>query len=164
MQDLGTLGGKGGFATGINNLGQVVGGAYTSSGAQHAFLYTNGTMQDLGTFGGAQSAAVAINNLGQVVGEADTSSGTSAPFLYSNGTMQDLNSLIPSNSGWTLENITGINDKGQICGQGINPSGQGDAFLLTPESSVPEPSSFVAWCGLTSIGLAMAWRRRKQAA
>jgi hypothetical protein len=31
-----------------------------------------------------------------------------------------------------------LNNRGQIVGQGINPSGQWDAFLLTPISEPPE--------------------------
>ena len=58
-------------------------------------------------------------------------------FLYSNGTIQMLTSLIPTATGWTNLNATGINDQGQIVGQGtIN--GQQHAFLMTP--SVPEPA------------------------
>ena len=57
-------------------------------------------------------------------------------FLYSNGTIQMLTSLIPTATGWTNLNATGINDQGQIVGQGtIN--GQQHAFLMTP--GVPEP-------------------------
>lgn len=46
--------------------------------------------------------------------------------------MTDLNSLIPSNSGWTLAVANRINDNGQVVGDGSSPSGQGRAFLLTP--------------------------------
>ena len=185
MQDLGTLpGGSFSEAYGINQSGQVVGGADNSSGYEHAFLWSNGTMQDLGTLsGGPNGVATAINNAGQVAGYADNSSGWAQAFLYSNGTMQglgtlpgsvkseawainqsgqivgetdsspysvyhafiytggrmiDLNSLIAPSAGWTLESATGINDLGQIVGDGVNPSGQTDAFLLTP---TPEPST-----------------------
>jgi hypothetical protein len=45
--------------------------------------------------------------------------------------MRDLNSLIPSNSGWSLTIATSINVRGQITGQGtIN--GEQHGFLLTP--------------------------------
>ena len=71
--------------------------------------------------------------------------------------MQDLNNLIAPDSGWTLEDATGINDSGQIVGYGINPSGQNDAFLLTP---TPEPSTF-ALLAAGAVGLlGYAWRRR----
>ncbi len=49
ITDLGTLGGSYSYAYGINDSGQVVGGAATASGAQHAFLYSGGSMTDLGT-------------------------------------------------------------------------------------------------------------------
>src|SRR5881275_76438 len=44
LLDLGTLGGSSSAAWGINEAGQVVGAAATATGAQHAFLYTNGMM------------------------------------------------------------------------------------------------------------------------
>ena len=90
LTDLGTLGGGASEAYGINSSGQVVGWADTSSGAQHAFLDSGGTMKDLGTLGGTDSCAYGINSSGQVVGVAETSSGTYDVFLYTNGTMKDL--------------------------------------------------------------------------
>ena len=54
--------------------------------------------------------------------------------------MEDLNSLISPNLGWTLMLAQAINDDGQICGYGSGPSGQSDAFLLTPMPT-PEPSA-----------------------
>ena len=154
-QDLGMYG----CANCINNPGQVVGYFDTGSGI-HAFLWQSGNgTQDLGTLGG-DSDALAINNHGQVVGWAETSSGDDA-FLYDGGAMQDLNNLIPSNSGWALEHATSINDNGQICGYGINPSGQNVAFLLTPINA-PEPST-LALLGAAALGLlAYAWRRRRR--
>ena len=76
ITDMGTLpGGAGSFAWGINNLGQVVGYSYTSTG-KHAFIWdaVNG-MQDLGTLGGSQSEAFGINDFGQAVGYSYTSTG-----------------------------------------------------------------------------------------
>ena len=70
--------------------------------------------------------------------------------------MQDLNNLISSNCGWTLEDAVAINNKGQIVGYGINPSGQTDVFLLTP---TPEPST-LALLTVGAISLLVYARRR----
>jgi probable HAF family extracellular repeat protein len=134
MQDLGALpGGNSSGGRAINNSGQVTGTSAVYGGYYHAFIYSNGTMQDLGTLpGGQYSAASAINNYGHVTGYAVRSTGSSdaRAFLYSNGTMQDLNDLILPTSGWTLSVGTGINDAGQITGDGIL-DGRQHAFLLT---------------------------------
>jgi len=135
ITDLGTLGGVESSATGINDLGQVVGYSYPAGNtAWHAFLYDSGHMTDLGIFPGGRGfyiQAHAINNVGKVVGKAD-----GYAFLYSGGGMVDLNTLIPRGTGWSLTTADAINNYDQIVGTGFNPSGQQHAFLLTP---LPEP-------------------------
>ena len=128
ITDLGTLGGTQSAAYAINNLGQVTGWAHTASEATHVFLWSNGTMTDLGTFG-LDPVGEAINNNGVIVGQ----SGNGA-WIWSNGTFQNLNNLIPPGSGFTLDNATAINDKGQIVANGKNSTGQEHAFLLTPRA------------------------------
>ena len=85
MVDLGTFGGLYSFASAVNESGQVVGKAYTSSSPTqiHAFSWTPaGGMVDLGTLGGSFSGAVAVNDSGQVVGYAETSSGHGHAMLW----------------------------------------------------------------------------------
>jgi probable HAF family extracellular repeat protein len=68
---LGNLGGSASSAYNINERGQVVGWSYTTSGACHAFLWTEKEgMVDLGTLsdGDDWSWALGINNRGQIVG------------------------------------------------------------------------------------------------
>jgi probable HAF family extracellular repeat protein len=93
--------------------------------------------------GGSASNAFALNDLGEVVGSADNTFGAQRAFLYSGGVMVDLNSLLPPGSAWQLLEATGINDSGQIVGNGIF-NGQTHGFLLTPQAPaiVPEPGMF----------------------
>jgi probable HAF family extracellular repeat protein len=126
ITDLGTLGGTQSAAYAINDNGQVVGWAHTASEATHVFLWSNGTMTDLGTFG-LDPVGEAINNHGVIVGQ----SGDGA-WVWSGGAFQNLNNLIPSGSGFTLNDATAINDNGQIVANGSNSTGQQHAFLLTP--------------------------------
>lgn len=130
LQDLGTFGGTEGEAYGINELGHVVGYAKNASNYSRAFLYSDGVKQDLGTLGGEISGANDINNSGQMVGYATILSGARRAFIYDGTAMRNLNDLIPPGSGWVLTEAFGINDSGQIVGQGTFNS-QTRAFLLT---------------------------------
>jgi hypothetical protein len=74
--------------------------------------------------------------------------------MYSNGTVQSLLSLLPTNSGWSSLNATGINDLGQNIGQGTY-NGQQVGFLMTPMAqNVPEPSTVAIWVLLGSAATA----------
>jgi probable HAF family extracellular repeat protein len=88
--DVGTLGGNLSVGRGINDAGQITGYSNTSSGTQHAFLYTNGQMTDLDPTG-ISSLGTAISNAGQVAGSFYlTARGPAHAFMYSNGRMNDL--------------------------------------------------------------------------
>lgn len=112
----------------INALGHV-----TGVSGSHAFLYKNGVTTDLGVCPNLPtSTGEAINALDQVTGVCAQSLPGRAAFLSTPGQgMVDLNTLIPPGSGWKLTEATGINDAGQIIGNGINPNGQSHAFLLS---------------------------------
>jgi len=150
---LGTLGGTSSQATDVNNSGEVVGFASLATGYQHAFSITGGTMLDLGTLGGS-SYAYGVNASGEVVGYSYLADGDQHAFLYYDGTMLDLNSLLPSNSGWVLEEAFGINASGQITGMGLY-NGQQAVFLMTdPPAPTPEPSTvLLIAAGLGCIAL-----------
>lgn len=134
--DLGTLGGTNSLAGGLNNLGQVVGGAENaepdpfdfggsvvgglpSPTAWHAFLWTSGALQDLGTLGGPDSFAEHVNDKGEIAGISFTNSmpspttgvPTVAPFLWKNGKIRNLGSF-----GGTFGVAADINNRGQIIG------------------------------------------------
>jgi probable HAF family extracellular repeat protein len=125
VTDLGTLGGDTSHAEGINNRGQVVGYADTTTDEklayreQRAFLWQAGKgMQDLGALGGKESEAHGINDAGQVVGEATTDNTAyagllaSRAFLWQAGSgMQDLGTL-----GGKTSEANDINNNGQVLG------------------------------------------------
>ena len=61
-------------ATAINNAGEVVGYSVATTGIEHGFKWTSGTLTDLGTeSGGSFSQANAVNDAGQIAGTADRS-------------------------------------------------------------------------------------------
>jgi probable HAF family extracellular repeat protein len=124
MTDLTARGFPASSASAINNAGQVVGGAY---------LWSNGTATNLGSLAGGDTEAQAINDLGQVVGQSYLpTNGSYHAFLYSGGQLRDLNNLIPTGTGWTLSEATGINGARQIVCNGYNADGYANAFLLSP--------------------------------
>ena len=77
--------------------------------------------------------------------------------------MTDLNALIDPTLGITLSTAVGINDSGQIIANAVDNLGIQHGFLLTPNQSVPEPSTlalFTAgfWALLLARGLSTAIR------
>lgn len=101
--------------------------------------WEKGKLHPLAAIPGYPNAyATDINDTCQIVGFAlpAFSWKTKGPsrtraVLWEGTAAQDLNHLIPQGSGWTLEEATGINDHGQICGYGKH-NGNERAFLLTP--------------------------------
>jgi hypothetical protein len=92
-----------------------------------------------------------MNNLDQVVGRGDQYGGYQSAFLWEASTdvTVDLQTLLPSGSGWQLEQAMAINDAGQITGYGYH-DGQLHAFLMTP-SALPAPTDTVV-AGLLAGG------------
>ncbi len=81
---LGTLGGAGSRAYGLNAAGAVVGEAERSDGVLRAFLWTrNGGMRDLCGDQTGLSRAYALNDRGVVVGEMENADGLTVPFRWS---------------------------------------------------------------------------------
>lgn len=125
----------------VNNSVQPVGYSIASDGTFHAvrWLYIAGNnymVFDLGD--GSPSWATGISTDGWIVGQFGSSG--SLPFLqdpnlYGCSSAFDLNRLLDSSgTGWTLQEVNGINDSHQIVGAGtIN--GAFHAFLLTPNGA-----------------------------
>ena len=137
LEELGTLGGDESWAYAINNSNQICGSASFVTGDSHAFIFSDATgMNDLLTLGGYTATAFALDNAGNAVGSAEIVNRTLHATLWpSGGAPRDLNEFIPVNSGWVLTEARGVNDAGQIVGNGLL-NGEPRAFLLTPNLGV----------------------------
>ncbi len=134
LTDMGTLNGGVGFsqALGINDAGQIVGGATNTSGNTHAFLFSpanptlniSSTMTDLGTLGGSSSMATAIDSLALVAGYSTTSGGQNHAFLYNGLGMTDLGTL-----GGPTSWANAVNDSGIVVGASLTSLYQQHAFV-----------------------------------
>jgi probable HAF family extracellular repeat protein len=135
--DLGSLGGSFSSASAINSRGDVSGTSGTADGTPHAFLWTpeSHTLQMLETPAGFPFAinpcCKTINDRREIVGLMLDINFNSHAFLWKDGVMVDLNDLIPKTSSWVLQSAAGINESGQIAGQGLI-NGEVHAFLATP--------------------------------
>ncbi len=123
------------FGNDINDAGQVVGMSDSASGPQ-AYVWDKAKgMRGLGDLPGGNfsSGASRINNQGQVIGMSQSGLGNE-PFVWdvSRGLVVLRTVLDGSGAGWILYSVVGINHRGQIVGQGRNPQGNAEAFLLTP--------------------------------
>ena len=117
MLDLGTLGGDSSVGYGINSVDQIAGSSQIPGGEWRAALYTAGVWSDLGTLGATNAGLRAINEKGEATGYSILS-GDRRALVYAENTLRDLNDLIPAGSGWVLIDGYGINDQGQITGEG----------------------------------------------
>jgi probable HAF family extracellular repeat protein len=151
----------------MNNNGDVIGGMAISSATTYysSFISKNGVSSLLPTFADdLADDAFAINDSDQIVGDGFNQSPGTHAIIWENGQVYDLNTLIPANSGWTLDKATAIGNDGTIVGYGTF-DGQTGAFELTPtaapsgSSSVPEPASVATLV----LGGVLLLRRRRSA-
>ena len=175
------------IAAAISSSGKIVGrgrvhltgydgGYWYDYYADHAVLWspttTNGSLGllvDLGTLGHASygSFAKAINSHGTIVGSSELGAFVWTPSTLNGmgGTMFSLKQLITASdqAHWALTEAIGINDLGQIIGNGYyDVDGPGGApavqrgFLLTP---IPEPTVMAQ---ITVVVLFAIARRRSR--
>ena len=177
MINLGTLGGNNTHAYSINNSGVVVGTTGTGSGTNqspsfemHAFLWTeSGGMRDIGV-----GAAMDINNHGQVVGI-----DYGRAFLWTKDHGREyLGDLGGGLTHYAMPKA--INERGQVVGWSLTPSGYFHAFLWTSDGGIVDlgslgnygssasdinnrgqiVGSFEDWLGPNITGYAALWTAR----
>jgi len=122
------------FANDINQRGEVCGqGSFGNGG--HAFIYNGTNWVDFDpTSQWVWSKCTGLNDIGHAVGAFSGPLFNSHAFLRRDATegMLDLNSLIPPDSGLTLDTADKINDRGQITAYATMQDGT-HAILLTPK-------------------------------
>lgn len=130
----------GSVAFGINNAGYVTGERSSPSYPNEAIVWNGTSIISLAVSPSGEeiSGGRAINGAGHVVGSMWVA-GLLAPhaFLWNGTSRIDLNQTLTNGAGWVLQDASGINDQGQICGFGFN-SGQPHVYLLSPVSA-PDP-------------------------
>jgi len=151
-----------GMALAVNDAGTIVGYQNHGSGSPSPAIFNgDGTVQflDITPLNLVEGWAQDISTDGTIVGRAFGSdidgNQISKSFVNIGGQTYDFESLIDPSSGWTLFfEAAGVNDLGQIVGEGIY-NGQITGFVMTP---VPEPAT-VGVIAIGAIGL-LARRRR----
>lgn len=107
--DLGTLGGAGAAAWGVNAQGHAVGSAQDGGGAWRAFAWRNGRMDDLGVLQGhTHSGARAINNAGLIAGWSEDAQGRRVAAYWLNSQPVEIGTLGGEHAEATAVSRNGI--------------------------------------------------------
>ena len=126
------------IASAINEAGVVAGAFRTSSGAIHAYRWQTGKLTDLGSVPGfPNSAASYMNERGTIAGYLSAKPAKNAydvfghPFVVARKRMVDLATMVPPSTGWKLERVIGVDDRGRIFGNGLH-NAKKRAFMIVP--------------------------------
>jgi probable HAF family extracellular repeat protein len=118
----------------INNVGQIV-GAYDDNSGTHGFLYENGIFTSI-DFPTANRSTLLndINDDGQIVGIGISVNGD---VILVQGFLLEDDRFIPINvpfSAGLVNDLRGINNRGQIVGEYENGNLERHGFIATPKS------------------------------
>jgi uncharacterized membrane protein len=114
-------------AIAINNSGDIL-----IQAGREVYLEHGGQLRALQLAPGTVNTARSMNNCGVIVGGYGPDSDRYRGFLWSaTGGFHDVNSLIPPDSGWTIQDALAINDRGEIIGKSTRHREEA-GFVLTP--------------------------------
>ncbi|MGI4789379.1 MAG: hypothetical protein ACRYFS_11090 [Janthinobacterium lividum] len=125
VTDLGSLGGQESDATGMNNKGQIIGGADTAKHGKgpefltDVFVWQNGKMRPVPGLDGTHAFVVAVNNAEQMAGaySPDPLKSKFAAALFTlTGKVRLLNGFPARQQGYSLSEAEAVNSKGQAVG------------------------------------------------
>ncbi len=150
VTDLGSLGGQECAATGLNNKGQVVGGADTARHGKgpefitNVFVWQNGRMKAVPGLDGSHAFVVAVNDAGLMAGaySPDPLKAKFAAALFApSGKVTKLGGFPALALGYSLSQAEAVNARGQAVGISNN-----SAFLWTAGrlKRLPPPAGFTA--------------------
>ncbi len=128
VTDLGSLGGEESAAAGLNNKGQIVGGADTAARGKgpeyitYVFLWENGRMRRLPALNGSHAYATAINDAGQLAGAytADPLKASFQAARFFGSQIKLLGGFPATTRGFSLSQAAAINAQGQLAGVSNN--------------------------------------------
>ena len=123
VTDLGTLGGIGSTAAGVNESGDVAGTSNTSWGEPHGFRWRDGVMAGIHAMGGWGAEAFDVSDDGWVVGSAATSAGTWVAMYWFGADPHPVGTL-----GGGTSQAFAINGEHVIVGRSTNAEGVFQAF------------------------------------
>ena len=128
VNDIGTLGGSGAIARGVNALGMIVGSSANSSGYGQAFVWTETDgMSALPSLAGYNTGSgYAVNDAEIIVGGSGSTSVRWVPAGSGTWTVQDLGGL-----GGTWGSAFAINESGTIAGYSADAAGTSRPFRWT---------------------------------
>lgn len=116
-------------ATGINDLGEIVGFTMPTTTTASGFILLNDKLTMLNVPGSTFTQAFGINNLGQIVGDYTDAAGNMHGFVYDHGRY-----LQVDGPGSTMTTINGLNDQGDIVGFFVDGNGNTIGLVGTPNA------------------------------
>jgi probable HAF family extracellular repeat protein len=154
MHDLGSLGGRLGFVSWMNNRGEVVGFSDLAGDQKgHPYLWNGKRLVDLGTLGGDGGTASWVNQAGDVVGSADLPGVSGGQlhhgFLWKGAHMTDL----PPVGSAVCSNAFALNAKDQVVGNATDCQGTELGAMLWQNGSAYDLNSMI---GASSLDLKTA--------